>query len=505
MTTTPDVAVLAPERLETTRLRRLLAFGERHWALLVLCSFIVMRNTYAGTILLGSDSWFSFVYGRDILHHGLPHHDTLTVMGGGRAWIDQQWLGHVALYGLAALGGPKLPVLVSSLLFSLALVGAAVLAWRRGASPLVLAVTALLATFFATTVVQTEVFSRVFLLAALVLLTAESRSPSRRVWLVFPLLVLWANVHGAVVLGAGLVALLGAVELVRWSARRDRRRGALARAIALLALPWACVFATPYGFAVAHYYRLTLFSSAFHRYIDPWKPPSLSRQDAPFFVLLPIAALIVLRYHRRLGLYEKAVLAVTLLGSLEARRSIPWFATACVLFLPVASRRAQSQAARSGGSLRVAAAVFALLFAGLSVAQAAAKPQRYYTAWFYDDRAATYAARYAEAHPRAVFWANDPFGDWLPYVRPALWGKVAYDARWENLTPVQIEALSNFAHVTGPRWAEPIYRYDLVLISRRSSKKLLRALERDPRLRPVFRDRHVLIYRPAGTQAGERR
>ena len=40
-------------------------------------------------------------------------------------------------------------------------------------------------------------------------------SPSRRVWLAFPLLVVWANIHGSVALGALLVMLLGAYELVR--------------------------------------------------------------------------------------------------------------------------------------------------------------------------------------------------------------------------------------------------------------------------------------------------
>ena len=63
------------------------------------------------------------------------------------------------------------------------------------------------------------------------LLATEARRPTRRVWLAFALLVVWANVHGSVALGALLVMLLGVYELVR-----SRGRSGL-RSIALVALP----------------------------------------------------------------------------------------------------------------------------------------------------------------------------------------------------------------------------------------------------------------------------
>ncbi len=47
------------------------------------------------------------------------------------------------------------------------------------------------------------------------LLASEARNPTRRIWLALPLLVVWANVHGSVALGALLVMLLAAYELIR--------------------------------------------------------------------------------------------------------------------------------------------------------------------------------------------------------------------------------------------------------------------------------------------------
>ncbi len=59
------------------------------------------------------------------------------------------------------------------------------------------------------------------------LLASQARAPSNRIWLAFPLLVVWANVHGSVALGALLVMLLGAYELFRSRAGTWKRSAAL--------------------------------------------------------------------------------------------------------------------------------------------------------------------------------------------------------------------------------------------------------------------------------------
>jgi hypothetical protein len=280
-------------------------------------------------------------------------------------------------------------------------------------------------------------------------------------------------------------------------------------------LPWPCILATPYGLGVASYYRLTMLNSAFAQYIDPWKPPTpLTRWGGPFFILALIAVAIVARQRRHFTPFELAALAVTLAAALDARRSIPWFDTACILFLPVAVARGRAaRPTRSPVKLRFAAALFAILFALLATGQVLASPQRWYTDFWYDRNVATFLARYAAAHPQARFWAHDPYGDWVVYEEPSLWGKVAFDARWENLTREQIAALSKFERRAGTGWEAPIFDYDLIAISRHAGNKLTKALVRDPRLRVVFRDRDALIFQPRnravttlrGTQAGERR
>src|SRR3954453_10467062 len=61
---------------------------------------------------IASDTWFGLAAGRDIARAGLPHADRLTVLTGGHAWQDQQWLAHLTTYGLFDLGGLPPPYLV---------------------------------------------------------------------------------------------------------------------------------------------------------------------------------------------------------------------------------------------------------------------------------------------------------------------------------------------------------------------------------------------------------
>src|SRR6266545_3787724 len=113
--------------------------------------------------VVGSDSWLALVGGREVAHDWLPEHDTLTIWPHGATWVDQQWLGQLVMYGLHAAGGFRLLGVVHVVVI-------VVVFW---------------------------------------LLATDARMPSRRVFLVLPILALWANVHGSAVLGAGLVVLWG--------------------------------------------------------------------------------------------------------------------------------------------------------------------------------------------------------------------------------------------------------------------------------------------------------
>ena len=130
-------------------------------------------------------------------------------MAHGARWIDQQWLAQLTFYELFRAGGYRLILLVHARCpsaFALALVAAR----RRGGSPIGVFGVGCACFFVAPWAWQlrAQSFAPLLFVAVLWLLIADGR-PSRRVFAVLPLLALWANLHGSVVLGATLVALYG--------------------------------------------------------------------------------------------------------------------------------------------------------------------------------------------------------------------------------------------------------------------------------------------------------
>ena len=160
---------------------------------------------------VASDSWYSLLGGRIVADSGLPHTDTLTVMTLGLNWVDQQWLAHLGLYGLWSAGGWRLLGVVGVLLYLAAFTVTAAAARRRGASDRSVAIIIAFGyvTGLANTVIRAQIWTYLVFAVLLALLLADVRRPSRRVFLVFPLLILWANLHGSVVVGAALVSLSG--------------------------------------------------------------------------------------------------------------------------------------------------------------------------------------------------------------------------------------------------------------------------------------------------------
>ena len=96
------------------------------------------------------------------------------------------------------------------------------------------------------------------------------------------------------------------------------------------------------------------------------------------------------------------------------------------------------------------------------------------------------------------YFLYDPLGDWLVYRQPSLWGRIGYDARWENLTPRQVEVLHTFLYRLGPDWKRQLLGYDLLLLSRSEYAWIRRPLERDPSFRTVYRDSDAVIRERVG-------
>ena len=101
--------------------------------LLVSLVGIVLLTVFGPALVVG-DTWLTLMAGREVVQNGLPETETLTVLGSGATWTDQQWLAQVLFYGAHELAGMRAVVVLDVLLVVLALGLTAAAARAGGAS-----------------------------------------------------------------------------------------------------------------------------------------------------------------------------------------------------------------------------------------------------------------------------------------------------------------------------------------------------------------------------------
>jgi hypothetical protein len=438
---------------------------------MILAAFAAVLITHLPSSL-APDGWMALLSGREIAQHGLPSHDTLTVWAHGHRWVDQQWLAQLVLYELHRLGGLKLVMLVHAALVTCGLVGAALLARRLGGtarSATWVCLPVVVAVWPGAAVMRPQSFAYVLFVAVLWLLLDELRSPSRRVYLVLPLLALWANLHGSVIVGSALVSGFALVELfvsLRATPRTVRRRSPL-----LLVAPWLCVFVSPYATSLPGYYRDVLFSGGFGHYVTEWAPTTLTLQNAPVFLLAAGGLWLLGRTAGTASAFETlAFLGLTILA-LDAVRNAVWLGLLALVVLPrlVDSLRSSVvEPARLNRLLATAMLVGVLV----AIAGVATEPASWFTPAF--PSAASDAAATAAGRNGKVF-ANEQYADWLMWSHPELAGRVAYDSRFELLTRRQLQTVVDFRNRVGA-WTSAVNGYSVLVLDRTQDGDAAQAL-----------------------------
>jgi hypothetical protein len=272
-------------------------------------------SAVAGTI--GADARWLDALGRIIIRRGsIPNHIPWA-SAPSEGWHNVPVLAELIFRGLIVAGGDR-----GLLAAQVVAVGAAlaILAWdlRRegadefaGALVLLVVVVGSLSVFV---VVRSQLFSLMLFPVLIALLRADARSMSQRIWLLVPLVALWSNLHGAVLVG---VAVAGAY-LVFGRGRRDPLLSAgvlVSSAVAVCATP--ALQHTP-----DYYYRL-LRNEAARRGEGLWAPLSLT---SGFDLLLIAAAitLLVLAFRARPALWETIALVGLVLLTVKTARSGVW-------------------------------------------------------------------------------------------------------------------------------------------------------------------------------------
>lgn len=233
----------------------------------------------AGTI--GPDARWLAALGTVIIHTGSIPHGIPFAAAASPTWHNVPVLSELTFRGLESAFGAR-GLLAAQIAASCgAVLFVARDARRLGASEPAIAGVLLLVLaggLLAFAGIKAQLFSLLLFPALVLLLRSEEARPSRSIWLIVPLIALWSNLHGAVLVGV-------AVSLVYLLIQRARQSLLESAAVAA-----ACVLAlglTPALGGTAGYYEDALTNEAAARGYGLWAPLSL---HSGFDVLLIAAA-----------------------------------------------------------------------------------------------------------------------------------------------------------------------------------------------------------------------
>jgi hypothetical protein len=430
--------------------------------------------------------------------HTLPRTDVLAWTTAGRPWLDQSWGAQLLLYGIWRLGGFPLLTVVEAIL-AVATWGLVAAACRRRTPNLRLIAGAVLAGYVAAAAafsVRPQMLSLLLFAAELYLLEVARTRP--RVALAIPLLMpLWANLHGAFIVGVGLLV----IEVLAAAWRRDR--AAAARCLLVTALSVAGLLANPWGVRMLGYALSLPANREVTGIVSEWRPTTV-RQLTGILLVLALGLLVVALVRAPApGRVPEQLLRMALLGGLAvwAVRGIAWFGPA----LPVAlCALARQRPPRPAGDDRGTPVVTGLVLALLAVALVVASPPVGRTLFGHRPELTTApvaAADWLAAHPQPGRMFNyQPWGSYLE-LRLGPRTQVGFDSRFE-LPPA--DRWTRYLTVLTARWdAErqlDSWGVDHVVTSPRATPDLVALLEASGRWRLAFSSGDERVYlrvRPA--------
>ncbi len=417
--------------------------------------------TLAAAGLVGADLPWLVPVGKDVAAGALPH--SIGFAAATSHWHDPLALAQLVVWAVYRLLGDHGLLLLGAAAAAAAFASLAVGARRASTDGGALAVCLLVLLGGASSVLVTRVslFSLALFPLLLLLLERESGTPSRRIWLAVPLLALWANLHGMVLAGLGLLLAYLTLE-------RARRAPALAAGVGLAGA--AAVCATPALAATPLYYRGVFANEAAARGEGLWAPLG----TGVFDLLYVVSALVLLVLGaRQLRLWEGAAVAVLAAASVHTARTGLWLLF--VAAYPAARGLRRVRAPRPALAAVLGLTLAALAILGLlrprhdpvdALARRAAATQEVVLAEpLAAERVALHGGRVWVANPIDAFREPDQrlYLDWAA-------GR--------------------------PAGAAAVARARLVLVSRTSEAGRLAA--RDRRLRPVAADGAEILYRRKG-------
>ncbi len=278
------------------------------------------------------DFWWHLKMGQLIVQKSaIPRIDDFSFTAIGKLYVLQNWLAEIIMYGIYKCGGPPLALFANGIIMACVLIP---IYWlcRKSSDRLVAAVFPVtLVAFCIPGSIRPQVFS--YLLFAFCYWMVSSYcadGKQSRIWYLPFLFVLWVNIHGAFVLGLGLIAIILGCEAIRfllddgWPLLPPRRLRPLG---IILVLSLAGTLVNPEGYKIYAHVLTVVNSSSVRQFVTEWQPPVVNQITGivmffgPFFLL----TFLLITSKKRPSLTEFVLFGAFAVFGMMAIRNAAWF------------------------------------------------------------------------------------------------------------------------------------------------------------------------------------
>jgi hypothetical protein len=376
------------------------------------------------------------------------------------------------------------------------------IAVRRSGEPRTAAiacVVAMLPSLYNTSV-RPQSFSWLLLAVTLWLLERSEERPAVTLWIA-PVMALWANLHGAFIVGLGFVA----VEAVAaaWTRRKGGEGGRRAKILGdALGLSLIAVLANPWGWRVYGYVLDIGTDPTIRGSIDEWEPPAVTDPaGALFFISLGLVVAAVAVSRERLELRDLFRLGLgALLGLLAIRNGLWWTMAAApplaTLLSPIGRRltRADAEDRPRPINLVLAAILSLLVLFSLPWLRAVSPLVRSSNLSLIDNDTPVGAARFLTSHDfEGNMFNTQSFGSYLELTVPE--HPTFIDSRIEIFTQ---DLWSDYADLisAAPGWEDIIEQREIgyAVLHTKPLSDLMVAMDESTRWSRVYSDKLSAVY-----------
>ena len=293
-----------------------------------LLIFLVFSSAvyYFSLITADPDLWGHIKFGEDLwLSKSFPWVDTYSFTAYGREWFNHEWLSELIMYLVFHFFGSS-GLLIGKLFIGLSIVFLLFKICRyRTDNVLIYGIVFVIAISIISPGFMTRPQVVTFLFVCIYLFVFHLFFERRKnlLWLLPPIMILWVNMHGGFLIGAGMLPVVLLSELF-FGELKERKRRYFLTLLFWFILTEVAILANPYGYRLLVFLYKTL---SLPRNISEWESINLLNLDYLRFKLFALSVLLVLFI--RTGekrCWEISIIFISLIFALRTQRHTPIFA-----------------------------------------------------------------------------------------------------------------------------------------------------------------------------------